>query len=149
MFRKSLTACGFSLALAACSATFEDHGYTPTDSDLEQIIVGVDTRDTVAEVVGRPSAGGILADSGYYYVESRWRNFAYRAPEEIERQVVAISFDEAGVVENVERFGAERGRAVVLSRRVTDSNIKGISFLRQLLGNLGQFDAGELFGANQ
>jgi len=33
---------------------------------------------------------------------------------------------------------------VALSRRVTDSNIEGVSFLRQLLGNLGNLDAGSL-----
>jgi hypothetical protein len=30
---------------------------------------------------------------------------------------------------------------VVLSRRVTESNIKGIGFLRQIMGNLGRFRA--------
>jgi hypothetical protein len=31
----------------------------------------------------------------------------------------------------------------VISRRVTDSNIKGVGFLRQLLGNIGNFNAGQ------
>ena len=33
---------------------------------------------------------------------------------------------------------------VALSRRVTDSNVRGVSFLRQLLGNLGRFRAEDL-----
>ena len=108
---------------------------------LAQITVGKDTRDTVAEIVGRPSAAGLLNDEGWYYVQSRYRHFGARRPEEIERQVVAISFTPNGTVENVERFGLEQGKVVPLSRRVTESNIKGVSLIGQLLGNIGQFRA--------
>jgi len=67
-------------------------------------------------------------------------------PREIDRQLVAISFDTRGVVQNVERFTLEDGRVVAISRRVTDSNIKGISFIRQLLGNIGNIRAGDILG---
>jgi hypothetical protein len=45
----------------------------------------------------------------------------------------------------VERFGLERGNVVAFSRRVTESNVQGISFLRQLFGSLGRFNAADLF----
>jgi len=134
------------LTLAACSATYQNHGYVPPDEDLDLITVGVDTRDTVADSIGRPTSLGVLKEGGWYYTRSRWRYFAYKAPKIIDRQLVAITFDKDGVVENVERFTLEDGRVIALSRRVTDSNIKGISFLRQLLGNLGNFNAGRLVG---
>ena len=134
------TAFGFLiLGVAACSATFENHGYVPSDSDLSEITVGIDTRDGVAQTVGRPTSFGVLDSGGWYYSQSRWRNFAFKAPKIIDRQVVAITYTEAGVVENIERFTLEDGRVVPLSRRVTDSNIKGISFITQLLGNFGNF----------
>lgn len=133
------------LAVGACSATFEDHGYVPTDTDLEDVIVGVDTRETVAASVGRPTSFGVLDSGGWYYTQSRWRNFAFKAPKVIDRQVVAITYTDAGIVENIERFTLEDGRVVPLSRRVTDSNVKGISFIRQLLGNFGNFSAEQLF----
>jgi len=132
------------VSVAACTAVYRDHGYVPTDLELDQIKVGVDSHETVAALVGRPSASGLLNDTGWYYVQSRWKNFGARAPQEIDRQVVAITFSAAGVVENVERFGLEGGQAVVLSRRVTDSPIKGVSFLRQLLGSIGNFNANSL-----
>ncbi len=132
------------LVLAACSNIDRKHGYVPLDEDLEQIIVGVDTKDTVAEVVGRPTTAGILADGGWYYVKSSFRAYGFRESKEIDREVVAISFDGDGVVENIERFGLEDGRVVAISRRVTDSNIKGVSFLRQLFGSIGNFTAEQL-----
>ena len=134
------------LALSACSATYRNHGYAPTDDDLAQVIVGVDTRATVEETVGRPSTSGVLTDSASYYLSDRRRFFAYREPEVIDRQLVAISFDGDGVVSNFERFTLDDGRVVPLSRRVTDDAVRDTTFLRQLLGNLGRFDAGRLLG---
>lgn len=130
--------------LAACTALYQNHGYVPGDADLERVVVGESTREDVAKAVGRPSSTGLLTGGAWYYVGSRFRHYGPREPQEIDRQVVAISFDEGGTVENVERFGLEKGQVVVLSRRVTDSNIKGLSFLRQLLGNIGNISAGEL-----
>lgn len=133
-----------ALALTACAPVYRNHGYIPVEEELAQIEVGRDTRETVAEKIGRPSATGLLNDIGWFYVQSRWRHYGAREPQEIDRQVVSVTFTEAGVVQNVERFGLERGRVVVLSRRVTESNIRGIGFLRQILGNLGRVNAGEL-----
>jgi outer membrane protein assembly factor BamE (lipoprotein component of BamABCDE complex) len=111
------------LALAACTTIYRNHGYVPREEDLAKVVVG--------------------ESRAWYYVGSRFRYYAGRAPKEVDRQVVAISFDDKGVVENVERFGLEKGEVVVISRRVTDSNIKGVGFLRQLLGNIGNFNAGQ------
>ena len=133
-----------ALFAAACSPTYRNHGYVPADDDLARIEVGVDTRDSVAAEIGRPSAAGLLNDVGWYYVQSRWKQAGAFAPKEENRQVVAITFTEAGVVSNVERFGLEKGRVVALSRRVTESNIKGLGVLTQLFGNIGQLRADQL-----
>lgn len=132
------------VGLAACSPVFRNHGYVPNEDELAEIRVGEDTRETLAPLIGRPSAAALLNDEGWYYVQSRWKHSGARPPKEVDRQVVAITFTEAGIVENVERFGLENGKVVALSRRVTTSNIKGVSFLRQLLGSLGNFRGGEL-----
>lgn len=134
------------VAVAACAPVYRNHGYVPRDDELERIVVGQSTRETVGQVIGRPASSGLLTGSGWYYVGSRFRHYGLREPQEIARQVVAVSFDEAGVVTNVERFGLQGGRVVAISRRVTDSNIKGVSFLRQLLGNIGNVSGGQVFG---
>ena len=133
-------------ALVSCTAIYRNHGYVPRDEDLEKVVVGQSTQQDVAAAVGRPSSTGLLAGSGWFYVGSRFKYFGGREPKEVDRQVVAISFDDKGVVENVERFGLEDGQVIVLSRRVTSSSIKGMGFLRQLLGNIGNISAGQIFG---
>lgn len=132
------------LVVAGCTSVYRNHGYVPKDEELSEIVVGVDTRDTVAETVGSPSAGGVLDSSGYYYVQSRVRHFAYRRPEVVSREVLAITFDNAGVVRNIERFGLEDGQVVPLTRRVTETAATDNGFLRQLLRNLGNFAAGDI-----
>lgn len=130
--------------LAACTAQFRNHGYVPTAGQLERIDVGA-SRDDVATFIGRPSATGLLSDDGWFYVRSRYRDYAWRPPVEIDREVVVVSFADDSVA-NIERFGLREGRVVPISRRVTDRNTAGIPLLRQLFGNLGNFDPGTLLG---
>lgn len=130
--------------LGACTPIVRNHGYVPLEEDLALVTVGVDTRETVASAVGAPGAGGVIDSGGYYYVRSRWETVAWRAPREVDRQLVAITFDEDGMVENIERFTLEDGRVIPLSRRVTETSIRRISFIRQLLGNIGRLRADQL-----
>lgn len=130
--------------LSACAVTLDDsHGYVPDDTLLNEVKLGVDTKETVGRLLGRPGTEGVIDDFGWYYVQSDYETFLWRAPKEVDREVVAVSFSENGVVQNVERFGLEDGRVVALSRRVTTSNTRGIGFLRQLFSNLGTFNAGD------
>ena len=132
------------MAAAACTHIYRNHGYIPPAEDLAMVQVGQTTRDELPGLIGIPSAQGLLSGSGWYYVSSRWDHFGAREPREIAREVVAVSFADNGVVSNIERFGLEDGRVVVLSRRVTDSNVAGIGLIRQLLGNIGNFNPGQL-----
>ncbi len=128
-------------AMIACSPVYRNHGYVPAPDELALVEVGVDTRETVGQKVGRPSTSGLLNDVGWFYVQSRYKNVGYREPQEIDRQVLAITFNEAGIVDNISTYGLEDGKVVAISRRVTESNIKGIGFIRQLLGSLGRISA--------
>ena len=141
--RLALGLC-LALGLAACAATFTNHGFVPRDDELSALSIGVDTRETVAETIGRPTATGVLRDEAWIYSAYRIRNYTYQAPDVVEREVVAISFDGAGRVSNVERFGLEDGQMVTLSRRVTESSVRDQGFFRQLLRNLGRFDLGTI-----
>jgi outer membrane protein assembly factor BamE (lipoprotein component of BamABCDE complex) len=133
--------------LSACAATFTNHGFVPPQEELEQILVGVDTRGTIEDTIGPPSAAaGVTREEAWIYSAYRVRNYTYQAPQVIERDVVAISFDPDGVVSNVERFGLEDGQLVQLSRRTTESSVRDLGFFRQLMRNLGRVDLGALGG---
>jgi outer membrane protein assembly factor BamE (lipoprotein component of BamABCDE complex) len=143
--RQGLMLC-LVASLAACSPIYRNHGYVPTEQELALVEVGTDTRETVGQKIGRPSTQGLLNDVGWFYVQSRYKHFGPRAPQEIERQVLAVTFNEAGTVENIARYGLEDGKVVQISRRVTETNVKGLSIIQQILGSFGQVQAGDLLG---
>ncbi|WP_128254201.1 outer membrane protein assembly factor BamE [Falsirhodobacter deserti] len=137
------TVAGLALiSVVACAPIYRNHGYVPMDQDLASIQIGA-TRDQVAEAVGRPATTALLNENGWYYIQSRFRTFGL-SRKEVDREVVAISFDGQGRVSNVERFGLEQGRIVPLSRRVTNSGIEGSTFLRQLFGSVGRMRADQV-----
>ncbi|MBF9050056.1 outer membrane protein assembly factor BamE [Roseobacter sp. HKCCD9010] len=140
----ALAICG----MAACSATYNIHGYIPPEEELEVILPGVDTRESLQSSVGQPAATGVIREDAWFYTDYRIRNFAYRAPEIVERNIVAISFDDDGVVQNVERFGLEDGQVVQLSRRVTESSIQEVTVLSQILQSFGRIDVANILGGD-
>jgi len=138
-----LALAGVAVAgLSACAADYRTHGYMPSEEDLQQIVPGIDTRATVEDVVGVPNTSGVLNNSGFYYIESEVRHFAWQKPKVTNREVLAITFDEAGVVENIVSYGLEDGQVVPITRRVTKSGDGDIGFIRKLFGNLGGINLG-------
>lgn len=148
--RRRLIALTLALSLAAatagCTRMYRNHGYVPTDDELAMVVVGQTSQAELEGLIGRPGAQGLLTGSDWYYVGSRWERYGLNPPREIERHVVAISFDQAGTVTNVQRFGLEQGRIVVLSQRVTDTGVSSASVLRQLFARIGRFNPGQMFG---
>ena len=131
-------------SLTACAAIYQKHGYVPTEEQLAEVVVGVDTKDSVAESIGVPTASGVLNDGGYYYVSTLMRTRGAGATKPVSRSLVAINFDSRQVVSGVERYSLEDGRAIPLERRVSSSSVENKTFLRQLMGNLGNFNPGNL-----
>ncbi len=142
--RRQVAVLLLAAGIAACSPVYRNHGYVPAEEELALVEVGVDTRETVGQKIGRPTTSGLLNDEGWFYVQSRYVHRGPREPREIERQVLAVTFNQAGTVENIARYGLEDGKVVQISRRVTETNIKGISLIQQLLGSFGRLQAGEL-----
>lgn len=132
-----------SAGVVACSPTFKNYGFVPPDSELEKIVIGTDTRATVEELLSRPTSSGALSEGAWYYISSQVRYYTYNNPEVIERNIVAITFDDSDTVSNIERFGIEDGRLIAFSQRTTESGVAGTSFFRQLARNVGNFDAAD------
>ncbi|MDJ1016415.1 MAG: outer membrane protein assembly factor BamE [Paracoccaceae bacterium] len=137
-----------AITVSGCARIEDRHGYVPEPSALDDVVVGRDTRETVGLILGQPGTDGIVSDQGWFYVQSSYERFLWREPVEVDRDVVSITFDEAGIVQNIETFGLEAGQVVVLNRRVTNTNVQGIGFLRQLFSNLGNIDPSAFINDN-
>lgn len=139
-------AMAVALLLGACSPIYRNHGYVPPESALSQLTVGADTRDSVIATLGRPTTTSLVGDQSLYYVQSRFRHFGLLPPEEVRREVLALSFLPDGRLGNIERFGLERGRVIQLEPRITAEVFADRTFINQLFGNVGRFDTGTLLG---
>lgn len=135
------------LAVTACSPVISRHGYVPSEEELLELVPGVDSRDSALELLPPPTAGGVGENGSLYFVQSQFRTIGPFEPQEITRQVVAVNVGADGVITGIERYGLEDGIVVPLSRRVTSDNVADVSFIRQLMGNLGRFDASTMLGA--
>ncbi len=132
------------VGLSACTAQYRTHGYMPPEDELQQIVPGIDTRASVEDLVGTPTTSGVQNEGGFYYIETEVRHFAWKRPEIINREILAITFDGAGVVQNIVTYGLEDGRVVPLQRRVTRTSDGELSFIRKLFGNIGGLSLGGL-----
>ena len=118
----------------------------PLLEDVDALIVGVDTRDGILEVIGLPSTGGVLTNDALYYVRSRVHHRGYVRPNEVNRDVLVLSFDDRQVLSNVERFGIEKGKLVRLEHRVTEAPGGDRGVLEQIIGSIGGFNPTSIVG---
>lgn len=132
--------------LAACAPTTRIHGYVPSQADVARITPGVDDIFSVEESLGRPSSSGLLQEGAWYYVQSTVSTFAFNAPEVVDRTVLAVNFDQNGIVTGIDRYGIEDGRVINLTTRTTDTGGRQMGVLEQLFGNLLNIDPASLAG---
>ena len=130
-----------AMVAAGCAPIVESHGYAPNEQQLALIEPGVDSVESVSAKIGRPSTGGLVRSRAWYYVASRFETLTYNAPELVDRRVVAVTFDEAGVVEAVDQYGLEDGRIINLVTRTTPTYGRLLGILEQIFGNLGNVGA--------
>ena len=142
-FQKTVLAAAFGGVLIAsgCSPIVNTHGYLPVSADVAALAVGSDTKASVLERFGEPTSKGVEGDSAWYYVSYTVRTFAFFAPKITDRQILAVSFNGAGRVVALNTYGLENGIVVDLNTRETVTGGRKLTFLQQMLGNVGNFSA--------
>ena len=135
---------GGVLLAGGCSETITKHGQLFRDSDLQQIQPGM-MQEQVKLSLGTPTTTTTTGSgSVYYYISSTMSQTAFFLPEEKDRKVVAVYFNETGMVDRVANYGLKDGKIFDFVSRTTPApggNEDGI--LKQLFRNLGQQ---QLFG---
>ena len=140
--RTLLAAVGLTLALVAgaCTARIDQRGNKPDEDQVVLINPGVDDKNRVAELIGTPSSISTFNDRTWYYISKRTETLAFFDPEVVDQEVLAISFDDNGVVDNMRIYGPEDGRTIAYVDRTTPTEGNELTLMQQLLGNLGRFN---------
>jgi outer membrane protein assembly factor BamE (lipoprotein component of BamABCDE complex) len=128
-----LVAAGLLLLLAGCSPEVEHRGYIPKPGAFNQISNGM-TKMEVEGILGTPSTTASIKYKGdsFYYVTSTTVSKSF-ITEETDRQVIAIRFDEGGLVKSFAQYGLQDGRVVDLNTNQTPVYGEDNSFLAMLL----------------
>lgn len=128
------------ISLGGCSSVIEERGYVYDQSDFEKIEAGLTSSVEVEALLGSPSTVATIDGQVWYYISSTFEKLMFYKPEEIDRKVVAIYFDETNTVEEVGYYGLEDGQVIDFRTRKTPTRGKEMTVLGQIFGNLGRFN---------
>lgn len=128
------------LMLGACESRISSRGNLPDPDLLASIQPGESSRDDVALLLGSPSSVAMFENETWFYISQRTETFAFFEPEVMERQVIIIRFDDAGVLKTIETRGLEDGQEILPVERETPTLGNEITVFQQFFGNIGRFN---------
>ena len=131
--------CSF---LISCTTHVKKHGYIPSETDLNTLIIGRDNRQSVEEKIGLPVTKGL--EGSFYYIRSLYNSPGYKSAELIDRTVVVISFTKNGLLKNIETFGFENETVIRIDYRVTETELKNSNAIQQIFRSISGPSASSL-----
>ena len=135
----SLAGLAFVVLLAGCASDVTQRGNLPDPDKLASITPGEATFRDVAMALGSPSTVSTFNSEVWYYIAARTQKTAFFNPSVLDQQVVVIAFDDQGMVSSIARYDMEDARDIEPVDRVTPTSGKELSFIQQIIGNVGRF----------
>jgi outer membrane protein assembly factor BamE (lipoprotein component of BamABCDE complex) len=140
MARTGCTAALAALMLLGCTPEITTHGYRFDETSLQQLEPGRTTEDGVTRLLGSPSAVATFNPRVWYYITQRSEHKSFYQDQVVDQKVVEITFDDKGVLQNVDQRSLADARNVALVERETPTSGNELSVLQQFLGNIGRFN---------
>lgn len=137
--RPLLLATAAALLLAACEPRVDQRGHVATPGTVEKLQPGQQTRNDVLTLLGSPSTTATFDDETWYYISQRVETTAFLAPDTKEQTVMALKFDNAGVLKDMTTYTLKDGRAIEMVDRKTPTAGKELTIIEQIFGNVGRF----------
>ena len=126
----------------SCTTNIKNHGYIPSKSELDALVIGKDNKDSVSKKIGLPATAGL--EGSFYYVRSTFNAPGFRSAQLIDRTVVLLSFDKRNFLRNIETFSVDKKTVVRLDYRVTETGLENKSILQQIIGSISGPSASSL-----
>jgi outer membrane protein assembly factor BamE (lipoprotein component of BamABCDE complex) len=112
------------------------------DADqLKELVPGTSTRADVTALLGSPTARATFDDNTWLYVSEVTQPQIARTQGVLSQNVVVLSFNDQGVLQDVKKLDKEDSIPVAMVSRSTPSPGTEASFFQQLFGNIGKFNA--------
>ena len=138
--RARLIVLGLAVALTAsgCAQLKGRQGYVVDPLLTTAITPGVDNRESVEKTLGRPTFVSQFGQPTWYYVSSVTGQRPFTRPKIRQHSVLAVRFDAAGKVVEVERTGSDKVVFLDPDGKKTPTLGRERGFLEDLFGNIGQ-----------
>jgi outer membrane protein assembly factor BamE (lipoprotein component of BamABCDE complex) len=130
-----------TLAASGCTSIRESRGYIVEPTLTSSIQPGVDNRQSVQGTLGHPSFVSQFGQPTWYYVSSVTTRKPFVKPRINQHQVLAVRFDPAGNVANVETTGLDQVVYLTPNGDKTPTAGRERGFLEDLFGNIGAVGA--------
>ncbi len=137
------------LALSACTTRIDTKGFIPEDELVSQIDVGKDNVQFVYDLLGTPSASSNFPVEGkqtWFYIMRKTRQVSFFDEEVLAQDVLAIEFNQDGIVNAINRYDKAAANAVDLVERETPTRGREMTIVEQFLGNVSRITSGDSFG---
>jgi outer membrane protein assembly factor BamE (lipoprotein component of BamABCDE complex) len=138
------------LMLAGCSffqAPSQSRGNKIDPDALKELTPGTSTRADATALLGSPTAKATFDDNSWIYISETTRPRIARTQGVLNQNVVVLTFNTQGVLQDVKRLNEDDSLPVTVVSRVTPSPGSESSVMQQLLGNIGRFGPGMGAGA--
>ncbi len=129
------------LAASGCAPVVATRGNLTDPERVAELQPGQSRRDDVAAVLGTPTSVGTFDRNVWYYIGQKTEKTAFFQPEVSERRVLIVRFDDAGTVREIKKLDQTNGQNIEMVDRTTPTAGREMTFLEQMLGNVGRFSA--------
>jgi outer membrane protein assembly factor BamE (lipoprotein component of BamABCDE complex) len=141
LLSRLLLPISIALLLASCTQIIDNRGHNDEDADMTQIVVGQTKDDDVKALLGSPTTQSSYGDQTWYYVTQKQEHSGVFPAQVQDQHVTAISFDKDHVVSDISEYKKEDGKPVEMVSKTTPTEGHNLTFMEQMLGNLGRFNA--------
>ena len=125
--------------LTGCTVSEDQRGNLPDPDKLAEVHPGSTTKQQVVKILGSPSSASTFDDDVWYYISRKVKQVAFFSPTVLDQQVFIVDFDDKGVVKDVGHKTLADSQPISPAPGATPAPGRELSFMEQLLGNIGRF----------
>jgi outer membrane protein assembly factor BamE (lipoprotein component of BamABCDE complex) len=122
------------------------HGNRVDEYRLKELVPGTSTQADVTALVGSPTTKASFDTNTWLYISEVTQTRIGRTPGVDNQAVIALSFDDRGVLRDIAKLDQANGLPVSIVKGATPAPGTSASFMQQLFGNIGRFNP---LGASQ
>ncbi len=128
------------LAVSGCSPVKMQRGNLLQDYQLADVKVGEHSRSDVLRMLGSPTSQSTFNPDIWYYIGQETEKRGILDDRVKNERIVVVAFNADGIVDQIQDVDQDR-IDVPYAKGKTPTHGNELTFMQQLLGNLGRFNA--------